>query len=127
EMPDANTATGIALRLVLQRGAELGRRHVALGLVEELEAVTVGIEKAVGATVTEVALVPAARRAARLERDNATVECRGAVRAVGEVADAGLGRVRQLQRRPLVVAEAAQVDRIPFFARYLHAEEVAKV
>ena len=90
EVPHADAAAGIALRLVLQRGAELGRRLVALGLVEELDAVAVGVEEAVGATVTEVAVEPAARRAARLERGNATVERLGAVRAVREVADAGL-------------------------------------
>ena len=41
EVADAGAAPGVALRLVLQRRPQLRRRLVALGLVEELEAVAV--------------------------------------------------------------------------------------
>ena len=67
EVADADAAPRVALRLVLERRAKLGRRLVALGLVEELEAMAVGIEEAVGGTVTEIAVEPLALDAGRLE------------------------------------------------------------
>ena len=49
------------------------------------------------------------------------------MRAIRDVADAGLRRGGQLQRRKLVVAEAAQVDRVAALAGHLHAEDLAEV
>src|SRR3954453_20586534 len=49
------------------------------------------------------------------------------MRAVGEVPDARLRRGGQLERRALVVTEAAQVERVSALARDLHAEELAEV
>ena len=127
EVPDAGAAPGVALRLVLQRGTELRRRLVALGLVEELDGVAVGVAEAVRRAVPHVAVEPLAACTAGLERAHAPVERLGAPRAVGEMTDARLLRRGELQRRALVVAEAAQVDRVAALARDLHAEQVDEV
>ena len=71
EVAHADAASRIPLRLVLQRRPELGRRDVALGLVEELEAVAVRIEEAVRGAVAEVA-VESSRRPRRPLRAHAT-------------------------------------------------------
>ena len=77
--------------------------------------------------MAEVAVEPRALDARRLERRDPALERLGAVRAVREVPDAGLRRRGQLQRRPLVVAEAAQVDRVAALAGDLHAEDLPEV
>ena len=115
------------MRLVLQRGPQLRRRRVSLGLVEELDAVPVRIAEAVGRAVAEVAVEPVPVDPAGLERRDPARERLRAVGAVGEVADARLRGGGQLERRALVVAEPAQVDRVSVLARDLHAEELAEV
>src|SRR4029079_4477097 len=55
------------------------------------------------------------------------VERLGAHRAIGDVPDAGVGRLGQLDRRALVVAEAPEVDRVAALRAHLHAEELAEV
>ncbi len=127
EMADADTAARVALRLVLQRGAQLGRRLVALRFVEELEPMAVRIEKAVRGAVPDVAVGPLAVDSRRFERGDAARERLGAVRAVGDVPHSRLRSGGQLQRRTLVVAEAAQVDRVAALAGNLHAEDLSEV
>ncbi len=127
EVAHADAAAGIAVRLVLQRGLDLRRRRVALRLVEELDPVTVGVEEAVRGAVAEVAVEPLPGDAAGLQRRDPPLQRLGAVGAVGEVPDARLRRRRELERRALVVAEAAQVDRVAALARDLHAEDLAEV
>ena len=127
EVADSDAAPRVALRLVLERRPKLRGRLVALGLVEELEPVAVGIEEAVGAAVAEVAVEPAALDSGRLERRDPALESLRAVRAVGQVPDPGLRGRGQLQRRPLVVAEAAQVHRVSRSPGDLHAEDLPEV
>ena len=88
EMAHADAAAGVALRLVLQRGPELRRRLVALGLVEELEAMAVGIEELYAGPWPRSPSSQRARDAGRLERRDAPLERLRAVRAVREVPDA---------------------------------------
>ena len=77
--------------------------------------------------MAEVAVEPGAGDSAGLEGRDPPLERLGGVRAVGQVPDARLRRGRQLERRALVVAEAAQVDRVAALARDLHAEDLAEV
>jgi hypothetical protein len=77
--------------------------------------------------VTEVAGEPLARDAGRLEGGDPARQRLGAVRAVREVPDTRLPRRRELQRRALVLAEAAQVNRVAVVTRDVHAEELAEV
>ena len=79
EVPDAHAAPRVALRLVLERRPQLRRGRVALGLVEQLHAVAVGVEEAVGAAVAEVAVEPGAGDAAGLERRHPPLERLGSV------------------------------------------------
>ena len=128
EVADADAAARVALRLVLQRRAKLGRRLVALGLVEELDAVAVGIEEAVGRGRGR-----GRRRATRPRRPPPRA------RRPGARAPRGCACGRRGGRRPpardavsfsddaLVVAEAAQVDRVAALAGDLHAEDLAEV
>ena len=125
EVAHADAAPRVALRLVLERRPKLRRRLVALGLVEELEPVAVGIEEAVGGAVTEVAVEPLALDAGRLERGDPALAaprgCASGRRGARRPACVGRG---QLHRRPLVVAEAAQVHRVAALARDLHPEDL---
>ena len=87
----------------------------------------VGIEEAVGGAVTEVPVVPAALDPSRIERLDASGQRLAAEGSIREVPDSGLPRRGQLERRALVVAEAAQVDGVALLARDLHAEDLAEV
>src|SRR4029077_14792683 len=113
------------MRLVLQRGLDLGRRRVALRLVEELDPVTIGVLEAVRGAVPEVAVEPLPADAAGFQCRDSPPQRLGAVGAIGEVPDARLRRRRELERGPLIVTEAAQVDRIPCLTRDLHTEDLA--
>ena len=127
EMTHADPAPGEAHRLVLEGGPELGGRLVALGLVEQLEPMAVGIEEGVGATVADVAVEPVALHPGLLHRGDAALERLGALRPVGQVPDPGLRGGRQLHGRPLVVAEAAQVHGVAGLARDFHPEDLLEV
>ena len=127
EVADADAAPRVAARLVLERGPQLRRSRVVLGLVEELDAVAVGVEEAVGAAMAEVAVDPVAGDASGIERCDPAGERLRAVRAIREVTDARLRRRGELERGALVVAEAAQVDRVALLAGDLHAEDLAEV
>jgi hypothetical protein len=127
EVADSDAAGRVALRLILERRAKLGGRLIALGLVEELVAMAVGIEEAVGGTVTEIAVEPLALDAGRLECGDPALQRLGAVCAVGNVPDPGLLGSGQLQRGSLVVAEATQVDRVAALAGDLQPEDLPEV
>jgi hypothetical protein len=60
-----------ALRLVLQRPSQRGRRLVPLRLIVELDHVPVRIAELVGRAVTELALMPADLEAGALKRPHA--------------------------------------------------------
>src|SRR4029077_7647240 len=127
EVANADAATGIAVRLVLGRRSQVRRRRVALRLVEQLEAVAVGVREPVRPAVTGVAVEPGALDSGSLQRRDTALERLRRVRAVGEMPHARLRRGGQLERRALVVAEAAQVERVSALARDLHAEKLAEV
>src|SRR5262249_38275296 len=97
------------------------------GLVEQLVPVVVRVHERIRGTVTDVSVVPLAGNPVRLEDRDAPFERGRTRRAVGEVADAGRRRRGQLQRRDLVVAEAAEVDRVALPRRALHSEDLAEV
>ena len=65
---DGDAAADVALRLVLQRGAQVLGRDVALGLVVELEDVAVRVGEAVRGAVPDVAVDPALAEPGRLDR-----------------------------------------------------------
>src|SRR6185436_19171803 len=74
EVADTDAPPRVAVRLVLERRAQRRRRRVALGFVEQLDAVAVGVQEAVGAAVTEVALEPFALDPAGLHRRDPSLE-----------------------------------------------------
>jgi hypothetical protein len=127
EVTHAGAAARIALRLVLERRLQLGGRLVALRLPEHLQAMAVRVVEAVRRAVTDVAVEPRPVDAGLLQRVYPPSERLGAVCPVREVPEAGLGRGRQLERGPLVVAESAQIDGVAALGRHLHAEELAEV
>ena len=67
EMTHADAAPGEAHRLVFEGGPELGGWLVALGLVEQLEPMAVGIEELVRPAVAEVTVEPLTPHPCRLE------------------------------------------------------------
>ena len=127
EVADTDAPPRVAVRLILERRSQLRRSRVALGLVEQLDAVAVGVQEAICAAVAEVAVEPVALDPAGLQRRDPALERLRRMRAIREVPDARLRRRRQLERRALVVAEAAKVDRVSALARDLHAEKLAEV
>ena len=127
EVADAGAPARIALRLVLQRRTKLRGRLPPLRLVEELEPVTVRVEEAVRRPVADVAVDPFPLRAGRLERLDTPLERLRAHRPVREMVDSRCVRLGQLQRRALVLAESAHVDRASRFGRDIHAEHLAEV
>jgi len=68
ETPDADAARRVGLRLVLQRGPQVLRRGVTLGLPVDLELVAVRVAEQVGGADPGVAVDPADAEAALLER-----------------------------------------------------------
>ena len=121
---DGRAAPDVALRLVPPRRPQVLGRHVALGLVVELEHVAVGIGEAVRGPVPEVAVDPARAEAGRLDRRHAPLERLGAPRPQRHVAEPGLRRLGELEAVALVVAPAAQEDRLALARLLLHAEHV---
>src|SRR6266700_3004981 len=109
---DADSAAGVGLGLVLQRGLEVAGRSVPLGLEVQLELVPVGIAEQVGRADTGVAVLPADAQAGRLDRGHPAVQCLLAGRAQAGAADARGRRRGQLQAVVLVVVPGAQVDRV---------------
>ena len=83
-------ATDVALRLIPPRRPQVLRRLVALGVVEELEDVAVGVREAVGAAMADVAVDPPLPEPRLLDRGDAPLERLGAPGAQGDVADARL-------------------------------------
>ena len=76
--------------------------------------------------MADVAVDPADPLPRRLDRRDPAVERLRAPRAQGRVAEPGLGRLGQLQAVALVVAPAAQVDRLAFPCLLLHPEDVGE-
>ncbi|MBP2427324.1 hypothetical protein J2R87_004264 [Bradyrhizobium elkanii] len=74
EPPDIDAARRKALRLVFQRGPQLGRRFVPLGLVIELDDMAVGIAAAECRPLPHVTIDPADIEARTLQRGNAAFE-----------------------------------------------------
>ena len=121
---DRGAAVDVALRHVLQPGAQVLGRHVAILLVEELEAVAVGIAEPVGGAVPVVALVPAdaetgASIAATRRSSAAGLQAR--IAGVPEAGQLGLG---QLEAVALVLAPPAQEHRLALAVLDLHAEQL---
>src|SRR4051795_12277449 len=97
-----DAARRIALRLVLQGGAEFGRRLVPLRLIVKLDQVLVRIAEPVSRAVAQFALVPADLVAGALQRLHAPLEGLRAAGAEGRVAEARCLRGGQLQGVALV-------------------------
>ncbi len=117
-------AAGVALRLVAPGRLQMVGRDIALGLVVELEDVTVRVVEAVRRAVSDVAVRPAdavARRLDGADRPLERVLARGAKR---QVTHPRLRRLGQLQAVAEVVAPAAQVDGLALARLDLHAEDV---
>jgi hypothetical protein len=121
---DGGAAPDVALGLVLQCGHELGRRAVALDLVEQLEDMAVRVGAAIGRAMPNVALAPPQPEPRRLDGGHAALErleAPGPQRHVGHARGVGLG---ELQAIALVVAPAAQENRLPLARLDLHPEDV---
>ncbi len=117
-----NAARRIFLRLVLQRGLELRRRLVPLGLVIKLDQVAVRIAASIGRPVADVAVDPADMMRGVLERRDPPLQRRSAAHAERGVHDAGSVRRGELERRALVIVPAAQIDAVAVAAGLGHAE-----
>src|ERR1700683_1166639 len=89
EPAHGNTARGISLRLVLERGLELRRRRIPLGLVVKLDHVAVGIAASIGRAVADIAVDPADMMRRILQRGDAPLKRLGAARSERGVHDAG--------------------------------------
>src|SRR5450631_2277923 len=97
DAPHIAAARRIALRLVLQRGLELGRRLVPLGLVIELDLVPVRVLAHEALAVAEIAVGPADVEAGTLQRGGASFQRLRRAGAERHVAEAGCLRGGKLE------------------------------
>ena len=121
---DRGAAVDVALRHVLEPGAQVLGRDVGVLLEEELKPVPVGVVELVRGPVPVVALVPADTEPGRLDGGGAALKGRGAPGPERRVAQPGQPRLGQLQAVGLVLAPAAQEYRLALAVLDLHTEQV---
>ncbi len=97
-----------------------------MGLVIQLELVTIRVQAHIRGSVTQVAVVPTHRELGPLECGNATLQRLRAAGPKRRVADARQFRCRQLQRVALIIVIRAQIDRVALAAALRHAKNVDK-
>src|SRR4051794_5237607 len=118
-------AARVALRLVLQRRAQVVGRPIPVDVVVELERVAVGPGEAVAPPPPAVGVVePRPPEPGRPDGGDAAVERLRARRAQPEQRHAGRLGLRELQAVALVVAPPAQVHRLALAAFDLHPEHL---
>src|SRR5215472_1522441 len=110
--PDADAATWVGLRLVLQCGLQVAFRPEPLGLVVELEFVAVGIAEEVCRADADIAVPPADAEPGRVYRGHPTLQCILTRSAQPGPANPRGRRTGQFQAVVLVVVPSAQVDRV---------------
>src|SRR6185503_17751769 len=110
ETPHVRASGREAHRLVLERGLEVRRRLVPLGLPVDLHVVTVGRHERVRWSMSEVTVRPSLPEPGLLDDAYTILQRLGARRAKREMAHARHFRRRQLERVVLVVVPAAQID-----------------
>src|SRR5271166_277658 len=124
EPANAHPARGIALRLILERGAKLLGRLVPARLVVELHDVAVGIVETISRAMAEPSIDPVNPRARPLDCVHTALKRPGASSPESHMPKGRRAGGRQLKRKLLVVVPGAQINRVALPAALGHAHDI---